>query len=293
MTKTREQLMIVESVNTAGAVSYWRIASEIHLDQLASAWRAAGLDEKLLPSAPKDEVALGRAVADMVEKRVLVRPLARRGAWGIVEEVVTERPGMTPRLDHTTLVNVFFRQGQMVVEQAQGTWAQRADYDTRILSAYSKHRNTLAHSDVSSWLLDIAYGQGAVSLRESGGVYFIPKAGVAHWARVADAVEAGGGGSVFRIPAVRTAEAVAAITDAITAEAEAAALALENELVQTGDDALGKRALATRTKTVQELLAKLNSYEELLGQQLFVRERVSTLQATLSAVALSAENEAA
>ncbi len=147
--------------------------------------------------------------------------------------------------------------------------------------------------DVSSWLLDIAYGQGAVSLRESGGVYFIPKSGVDYWSKIANAVEAGGAGSVFRIPAVRTAEAVAAITDAVTAEAEAAALALEEELTKTGDDALGKRAIATRTKTVQELLAKLNSYEELLGQQLAVRERVSTLQSTLSAVALTmTESEA-
>lgn len=290
---TREQLVITESVvAVAGAVSYWRIASDTNLVTLAAAWKKHGLAEDQLPTPPKDEVALGRAVADMVEKRVLVRPLARRGAWGIVQETVTERPGTTPRLDHTTLVNVFFRQGQMVVEQAQGTWEQRNLYVARVDDAFNRHRNSLAHSDISSWLLGIAYKLGAVSLRDSGGVYFIPRKDIEIWNKVADAVEETGS-TIFRIPAMRTAETVAAITDALTAEAAAVAQTMEDELMATGDDALGVRALKTRAVSATALLEKLSTYEELIGRQLDIRQRIESLSANIVAVALTSSNESA
>jgi hypothetical protein len=287
-TKQKMQYVITDTVETAGAVSYWRLASDTSLATLAAAWKKHGLAEDQLPKPPKDEVALGRAVKDMSEKRLLVRPLARRGAWGIVEETVTERPGLTPRLDHVTLVNVFFRQGQMVVEQAQGTWAQRNDYDTRILAEFSKHRNTLAHNDISSWLLDIAAKLGSVSLRDSGGIYFIPRKEVDIWNKVASALEETGS-VIFRIPAMRTAECVAAITDAISAEAATLTQKMEEELLAEGDDALGARALKTRAESAMELLAKLSTYEELIGRQLDIRKRVELLSANITAAALTAE----
>ena len=90
MTKMREQLVIVNTVETAGAVSYWRVASTTDLTALAAAWKKHGLAEDQLPTPPKDEVALGRAVNSLTEKRRLVRPLARRGAWAIVDETVVE-----------------------------------------------------------------------------------------------------------------------------------------------------------------------------------------------------------
>lgn len=284
MTK-REQLVIVESVNTTGAVSYWRLSSEVRLDALKKSWIDAGLDEKLLPSPPKNEVALGRAVADQAEKRRLVRPLARRGAWAIVDETVVE--GQTPT--YRTLVTVRLGDTGADVTAESASDDEAYFIRTAIGGAYLQHRNTLAHHDVSSWLLDIAYGQNAVSLRDSGGVYFIPRAGVEMWTKVADAVEAGGAGSVFRIPAMRTAEAVAAITDAITAEAAAMAQVVEDELMKTGDDALGKRALNTRVETAMELLKKLATYEDLIGQQLDIRKRVELLSANVTAAALTAQ----
>lgn len=286
--KQKAQYVITDTVETAGAISYWRLASDTSLATLTAAWKKHGLAEDVLPKPPKDEVALGRAVADMAGKRMLVRPLARRGAWGIVEETVTERPGMTPRLDHATLVNVFFRQGQMVVEQAQGTWAQRNDYDMRILAEFSRHRNSLAHSDISSWLLDVAAKLGSVSLRDSGGVYFIPRVNVSTWDKVAAALEETGS-IIFRIPAMKTADAVAAITDAISAEAEALTAKMEEELLAEGDDALGKRALKTRAESALMLLDKLATYEDLIGKQLDIRKRVEMLSANVAAAALTAE----
>lgn len=289
MIKNREQLVITDTIETSGSISYWRIASDTNLSTLKAAWEKHGLVADQLPKAPKDEVALGRAVNSMTEKRVLVRPLARRGAWGIVQETATEQgAGLPPKLTHETLVYVFFREGHAVVEQAMGTWAQRNEYAVRIDAAYASARNTLAHHDISSWLLDIAYKLDAVSLRDSGGIYFIPRTNVSIWDKVANAIEATGS-SIFRIPAMRTAEAVAAITDAITAEAAAMAQKIEDELLATGDATLGARALKTRVAESMKLLEKIGSYEALIGKQLEIRQRVELLSANVSAAALTSE----
>jgi hypothetical protein len=285
MTKNREQLLIVESANTAGCVTYFRISSEVKLDTLAAAWLAAGLAAEALPTPVKDEVALGRAVNDQAEKRRLVRPLARRGAWAIVDETVVQ--GQSPT--YRTMQIVEFVQGCPTWRCVDATVSEHVVIMNAISTAFHSHCNTLAHHDISSWLLDIAAGLGAVSLRESGGVYFIPRAGVERWNKIAGAVEAGGAGTVFRIPAMRTAEAVAAITDAITAEAAGLSQAMEDELMATGDDALGKRALNTRAGTAIELLAKLSTYEDLLGRQLDIRNRVEQLSANITAAVITAQ----
>ena len=280
---TKEQLIVTDMTISAGAISYWRVASDTNLTTLAAAWEKHGLDAAQLPTPPKDEVALGRAVNSLTEKRRLVRPLARRGAWAIVDETVVE--GQAPK--YSTRVIVRFAEGQVDVEIEDAAYSEMTDLRSKIDVAYASARNTLAHHDVSSWLLDIAYSKlGAVSLRDSGGVYFIPRMNVEAWNKIANALEEAGS-TIFRIPAMRTAEAVAAITDAITAEAADMAQKIEDELLKTGEEALGKRALNTRVKESMALLEKLSTYEELIGKQLDVRKRVELLSANITSLALS------
>ena len=75
--------------------------------------------------------------------------------------------------------------------------------------------------------------------------------------------------------------------DAVTAEAAQLITMMEIELAQTGDDALGKRAIATRQVEAEAMLKKVVSYEKLLGMQLDVRSKVENLQANIVAAALT------
>jgi hypothetical protein len=284
--KTREQLVITSTIETAGCVTYSRCASETDLVKLTAAWEAQGLDVKALPSPPKDEVALGRAVNAQAEKRKLVRPLARRGAWAIVQETVVE--GQPPT--YSTRMTVRSENGIPISAAVDASGDEYITMRAAISAAFESYRLMLAHSDVSAWLIDMAYKLGAVSLRESGGVYFIPRTNTSIWMKVAAALDAVGS-SVFTIPAMKTAEAVAAITDAITAEAAALSKSIEDEMEKTGEDALGSRALKTRVNTLEEMIAKVSTYEELIGRQLEIRERVQRLSANVSAAALTAMNE--
>lgn len=293
--RRREQLVITNTVETAGCVSYWRITSDTSLATLTAAWQKHGLNAEALPKPVKDEVALGRAVADQAGKRILVRPLARRGAWAIVQENVTSEKAaeaseyVLKPITYRTLVTITFANGcAQPVQQVEATSAELSALAVAIDGAYTAHRGTLAHSDVSSWLLDTAAKLGSVSLRDSGGIYFIPRKEVEIWNKVASALEETGS-VIFRIPAMRTAECVAAITDAISAEAAALTQSMEDELMATGDDALGVRALKTRAESALGLLDKLSTYEELIGRQLDIRKRVELLSANIAAAALTSE----
>lgn len=282
-----------EAAGTAGAVSYWRAGGTVSIEALRKAWEAAGLDAKLLRKEPEPETALRRAVLDLAdrvaivinsreaERRTLVRPTAEASTWAVVEEVVVE--GEAP--DYTTLAIVSFVAGNPHVEQIGGSDEQVTSIEARVLAGFNAHHGLYDPADVTGWLVKLAYSHKAVTLRDSGGVYFIPRTAMDFWNKAADALETASGKNhrVFRIPAMKNAEAIEAIVDAITAEAEQVAKLIDDQ-VNVG---LGARALETRKGLVNDLLAKIASYEELVGQQLKVRERVESLGAAVAAAALA------
>lgn len=279
--RTDSKYLVTHDVQEAGCISYWRLAAGTSLARLRAAWIAQGLDEKKLPKPPAIETAAYRAVHALKDKRRLVRPLERRGAWVVVSEVVD------PITNTTQYVNEMrFRviQGNLVAERID---ADQALFDALAASTDKRFRaaaDELSAHDVGSWLVDLSRTLGAVSLRESGGVYFIPRANTETWRKIAAAVEAANSHSVFRIPALRNDEAIAAIADAITAEADAAVAEIEADL-QTGE--IGERALRTREARCRDMSAKVASYETLLNVKLdAVRARLERLTMNVTAAAL-------
>ncbi len=287
-----------EAVTTAGAISYWRLSGPIKLDALATAWKAAGLAPVMLPNPPGADVALGRAVheetgivqvhaarkssADMLDgvHRWLVRPLARRGAWALVEETVTKE-----RVEFATLLTV---KSGPTFERVD---ANPVEYDAivdRIRANYDKRQGEIEPNDVSSWLVKIATKLQSVPLRDTGGIYFVPRKDVEIWRKVVKTIQSVSDHRVFQIPALKNSEAIDAITDAITQEVDSITATMEAELTRTGEERLGNRAIQTRKKECEMLLAKVAAYDELLGVQLKCRERVENLEAMIATAALAA-----
>ncbi len=267
-----------EAMQTAGCITYWRLSGPITLSALRLSWEAAGLNLDMLPNPPGVDVALGRAVYEE-EGRIapgvkwLVRPLAHRGAWALVMETCENET-----LDYAELLTV---KSGPVFERKN---TSPTDYETivaRIRANYDRRQGEIEPNDVSSWLVKIASKLQSVPLRDTGGIYFVPRKDIDIWRRVVEAVQAVSAHKVFSIPALKNSEAIDAITDAITQEAETAARVLEGELGQTGESALGVRAMKSRQEACETLLAKISAYDELLGVQLKCRERVEMLQAAL------------
>jgi hypothetical protein len=301
MDKTNASNLIItpDSAEIAGAVSYWRASGSISIDALRQAWGDAQLDMKLLRKPPEPETALRRAVLELamrekidakIERRILVRPQQEPSTWAVVEEIVAE--GVPPV--YTTLEIIsFVKDTGPQFYTIEGTREQAAQILSTVMASFSRQSGLYDPSDVTGWLVKLAYKNDAVTLRESGGVYFIPRPAMTFWNKAADIVESVSRGAhkVFRIPAMHNAEAVAAITDAITQEAAQVVELMQKDLGLIGEAALGPRAIKTRQVEAEALLAKLNSYEELLGAQLAVRERVSNLQTNLTVAALMHSEE--
>lgn len=284
-----------EASEACGAVSYWRAAGDVSIEALRAAWIAAGLDEKLLRKAPDPQSVLRRAVMQQQERHRLVRSLKQRGEFAIVDEHVVEVPDGQPAVPPTysTRVIVSGAAGDFATIAVDADCDEATKLHTTIGAACQTQRNLYDPSDITGWLVKLAYAHGAVTLRDSGGVYFIPKTAMDFWHRAATVIESVTNNQhrVFRIPAMRNNEAMAAIIDAITTEAEALVAAVEAEMMATGDDALGKRALKTRQAQAEEMLRKVEQYEKLVDQQLTVRGRVEELQAAIVAAALTGEGE--
>lgn len=281
-----------EALSTAGAVSYWRAGGSISIAAFTKAWADAGLDMALLRKEPEPETALRRAVLDLAsrervndktERRTLVRPCREPSTWAIVEEFVTEGAGPL----YTTLAIVSFTNGVPQFESIDATEDQNVSIRERVEAGFHAQQGLFDPADVTGWLVKLAYKTcKAVTLRDSGGVYFIPRTAMEFWNKAADVIEtvSGHAHKVFRIPAMYNREAVAAITDAITVEAAQVAAEIEKELAES---TIGQRALNTRKATADALLVKLGDYEQLLNTQLAIRTRIEDLGASIAAQALA------
>jgi hypothetical protein len=241
--------------SSLGAVVLWNL-TEMQFSDLTIEWTEAGLPWDWLPEQPSDTQALRRALDAHASRRMLVRPLESRGSWALVSEhLVEDEQGTT--LTHVTSAKVSWDSELQQVLVEGGTNELRAEIELQ----FSQAKLTLTSLDLSSWLVDITTRQlHGIPLKLRGGVYFVPKQSVELYARIAR-VLGRYGSSVTQIPAMTSAEALEAITEALQAEVEAVSEGVRQDL-QKG---LGERALKTRENHASELLERVKAYSDILG----------------------------
>jgi hypothetical protein len=222
-----------EQLETAGAISYWSLEGEVDLDGLRQSLTIEGLEARLLPTGPTLQEALVRgARASCIDSRQLVRPLGKRGAWAFVQERAVRTDGPDVELEYQQILT-----GQVVlVQQADGSKREEPEVKIargverteavdqlvdQILAECDRQRGILAANDVSWWLVYVAKQLHAVSLRERGGVYFVPRDVLPTWRKIARILADETQHKVFEIPAVKTEEAVDAILTAVRAHVRA------------------------------------------------------------------------
>lgn len=261
-----------EAIETAGAITYWSLEGETTLRALRDALVLEGIEGRLLPTGPTMQEALARgAKASCRDNRQLIRPL-KRGAWAFVQEHVNDD---NLHLVHTQILTGCTRQ----VDNADGT--KREVYDVKvsagverteavdqlvdqIVSEAERQRGILTANDVSWWLVYVAKQLHAVSLRDRGGVYFVPRDVLPAWRAVARVLAEETGHKVFEIPAVKTDEAVEAILTAV--RQTIAARFAEAEEYLSGK--LSNKGLNALERTLDEARDYVEHYVGLLGQAL-------------------------
>lgn len=282
---------VVTDLKTAGAIIWWRLSGDTDLEALKQSWLAMGLDEKLLPDNPSKTVALSRAAADQGTARRLIRPLPGGKGWAIVDETPDRVNG---RLTYSTLADLRLQGGELVVVNGNYDDSQKlTDKEVaQVRAAFEGYQRRLTISDVSSWLSHLVAGElKTVSLRDTGGVYFVPADKVDTYRAIVKALCGASRHRMFEVPALKSDEAVDAILDAVLREADGQCEAMETEL-DTKD--FGKRALQARQRSCEKLRLKVEAYEALLGRSMGqVRERIENLKASVVAAELTVDAEEA
>lgn len=262
----------------AGAITYWRLSGGVNGERLGAAWKERGLPEALLPTLPSPETALTRAVKKHEGRRngttILARQLPEARGWVLKHE--------TPNADNSDLT--YSTEARVWVDKLGRFQTDRADSDlSRAVEVeYPRQLAEVSAADVSSWLVRMAAYVTAVSLRDAGGVYFIPRGTLPTWRGMVHAIRAASSHAVFEIPAMRGEECVAAVLDALNAECDEEVKRMEAEIT-AATGGLSKRGIATREAHLDRLRGKVEGYCTLLGAR--QEELVARLEAVRASLA--------
>ena len=263
-----QQIVAVEaeSANIAGALVYWSLSGYVDLQDLAEALTAEGLDaERLLPTAPSADVVLLRAMQQAVhERRQLVRPLGKRGAYSFVQERVTREDGAADEsLAWGELVRGTTTKDDSVTTVVTATQPAGEAIAAEIRSHLELFRDLLITTDYSAWLLWYLFSQvKAVGLRDRGGFYFVPRDQLPAWKRIVSVTKKVSSHKTYEIPAMRTEDAVEAILAAVRGEAETQLQELEEYL---SGEKVSTRGLNAAERKLKALREKTEHYAQLLG----------------------------
>lgn len=294
MSATNPGYTVVTDLKTAGAIIWWRLSGPVFLERLREAWANAGLSARLLPDNPSPQVALTRAASEQGGTRRLIRPMAGGKGWAVVDEV----PQADGTLVYATLAQLTLKEGKLHI--LDGTdMTPRSDGLTaaeilKLRDDFEAFQKQLTINDVSAWLTKLVKPElKAVSLRDTGGVYFVPREYLDTYGKMVKAIYGASEHLMFEVPALKSDEAVNAILDALLREADGECESMETEL-DTGN--LKKRALQARKEKCEGLRLKVEEYEKLLGRSMTaVRERIDNLKASVvdAALSMTAEEESA
>ena len=275
----KDFIAVTDGTPQAGSLTWWELSGLVDVEQLRVAWQAAGLDIAMVPKDVAPKTALKRAVETLAEQRKLVRPLAGREGYSLVEETAT---GETLAYQQSVVATVD-DVGALKIEPADGPLA------VAIQASYQRHLVNLVPSDISSLLVHFCESLDAVALRARGGFYFLPPASVDKFRLAAEVIRSVGDHVCYEIPALRTESAVQAILAAV--EREASAEIEEFESILSNVEA-GPRALKTKAKQCDRVASKVAGYEALLGTSLVeLQERLSGLRSRLAEAAILAQAE--
>ena len=247
--------MIEGRLDVGGAVVFWTFADGTDRFKLWDGFQPLGLESFVPEPRPASAVLKDSLQETLGGPRVLVRPLATRDGFAVVQE---DRG----TIDNTYVTSLVARVGGDPAELAFEPLDERA---SRIIEQFRLQSQRISGSQLSAALVKVVENLGGTRLRPTGAIYWIPGHKLEEWSAVARAVEAASTGkpsAVYVIQHKLDTDAVRAVRDAIIVEVQTEAKRIVED-VNTGD--LGGRALETRRNQAASLREKVLLYEDLLS----------------------------
>jgi hypothetical protein len=275
-----------------GAITYWRLTGDVNGDDLNNALRGTGLSDESLLKLTTPRRALRRTLQEHARGNVFMRAGKSGGGLYLVQQSQGDDGPVFDAMVEARLNLAGIPAFTISPDYAPGhTDQEDEDIEAKLRERFWHHIWHVAAADISSWLIDQARQCDGVTLRESGGVYFVPRDRLDEWQQRVEALHAETACHVYMVPAMDSQQALDAVVAALIAEATAFSGSLQTDL-DSGD--LGERALKSRADQAKAHLEKLARYEQLLGavaaQRLTaLRDGIMEQQTNAIAAALSVE----
>jgi hypothetical protein len=277
---------LTSALNTGGQhlgdLIWWTLAeARIDRSTLENIWAGAQLAPEYLPDPPTAEKALKSAVreAALGQPDRLIR-LGKEDEAEIIFAVVRETKHDDGSVTYQQETRVILdRQVESVSFDIPGH-----DLAAVITSRFGELRSTHMADDVRRSMMKVLDGCAAVTLRDHGGVYWVPSPYAETVRKLQGAIEKIGSSRVYLLP-------VHASADANRTLGDAAKLAIEDELAALKAEVDGFMAsppdrpstLVRRLDAFEGLQARANLYRDVL------QVHVQDLEATLSGLTTTVE----
>lgn len=282
------QLIALTSDNTdiAGAIVYWRLSGEVDGALFNEALTAASLEEQHLKlTSPRK--ALRRSMREHAHNDLFMR--AHKGGLFLVRQEGETASDVDFKVRVKAHLTVSGSIPKLTVYDEDDNEVADSDIKGTINERFWHHVDHVSSTDISSWLITQAAECDAVSLRDTGGVYFIPRHTLDEWVKRVAVVHQNTSCAVHQIPSLNSEDAVSAVLASIVDECNAFTEQLQADLES---DEYGARALELRSDRAKKMLDKLGRYEGLLGTKLDdIREQMLEQQANAVSAALAAGAE--
>lgn len=259
-----------------GDLLWWVLEdARISRPRLEAVWQASGLSIDHLPEPATPEKALKLAVreAQTGQHHHLIR-LAKEDQDELVFAIVQERRDGAGNLDYAQEARVTLDRN--APSQLRSDNAQH-DLVAAIVASYDQLRNTHTPDDIRRAILKVLTSCAAVTLREHGGVYWVPAPSAQTLRQLQSAVSNIGRSRVDVVPIHATPEAQEALGNAARASIEDDLTALRIEIegfLHTPPERAS--TLVRRLQTFEELRSKARLYHSVLSVQ------VGDLESTLN-----------
>jgi hypothetical protein len=287
-----------------GFTVLWRLEGiRVDHSDLEQALQSAGF-EKYLPDPPTPRVALRRALAEWTKtkqqnartlqlgdedqeehgggrRRTLIRVIDRAGSEHLVYALVAEDIDFCALgLSYGTALRILLNKktGEMIcTTDAEGVIdAQRESQQLtdELMPYWQQYRDLFIARDLSEMVRGIIDGMNAVSLRQAGGVYFVPESERDALFRLRQLIASiphtpGPGAFVCALGVPDAVEARRGLSRAVHAGLLDEINSLRGDLGRLGESGarLREKTIAQRLVIYKQLKAKAEMYQELLGMR--------------------------
>lgn len=272
----------------AGAITYWQLRGEVNYADLGQRWVDSDLPIELLLESISEQAALRRACESLVDGTdTMVKPTRGRctGFTLLRRSVVDENRAQWNSVFTAKLSN----NGAGLHCWWDITGPDLTHLQDKVTKQMEHEMSYVQATDISHWLVTLARKYRAVSLRDAGGVYFVPPQLLDTWSKVKAVIDECAG-TVYTIPAMSGEDAALAILDALKNDVDGTVKDMSDALA---DKDMGPRALNARIQQLADKVTTVGTYEEFLGQKLDdLKSSVERLRARYVRAHIKAQEEA-